>query len=88
MEKVKKLKSSRDEVIDEALKDGGVFYKNGVKIFVDNPDNFNLREVPTGYWIKTAMGFTCYFKNTTRQEAQKACNDVFGAGRFTVNSKV
>lgn len=82
------VKNSSETLIQKALQSGGIVYVDGVRVYVDNPDDFESLDAPTGFWVKNALGFKVYFKNTTRQAAQKACNTLFGSGRYTVNSKV
>jgi len=81
-------KNSSELQVNEALANGGVVYVKNIRVFVDNPKNFSVVESPTGFWIRNAMGFHTYFKAQTRQKAQEACNELFGVGRYTVNSKV
>lgn len=83
-----KAKNSQDIEINKALQEGGIVYVKGVRVFVDNPNNFSVVAHPTGFWIRNAMGFHTYFQTTTREKAQEACNELFGSGRYTVNSKV
>lgn len=88
--KTKKLKSSSDAEIMEVIQNGGIAYIDGVRVFVDNPRNFNIVEAASGYWITNAMGFKTYFKvrNGCRVTAQNACDVMFGKGRYKVNSRV
>lgn len=80
--------NSKQIEIDNALTSGGVIYVSGVKVFIDNPNNYDVFAPATGYWITNAQGWKTYFKSQNRADAQKACNDLFGAGRYTVNTKV
>ncbi|AYD82421.1 hypothetical protein Aci011_015 [Acinetobacter phage vB_AbaM_B09_Aci01-1] len=84
----KKSKNSTEVEISEALANGGIIYVNNCRVFIDNPKNFSIFESPTGFWIKNAMDFMTYFKATTREKAQEACDELFGKGRYKVNSRV
>lgn len=82
------IKNSNNDVVEKALELGGVFYCNGTQVYIENPDDFDTVCSPTGFWIKTAMGFKAYIKAQSRRGAQDVVNAVFGKGRYTVNSKV
>lgn len=81
-------KKSNKMDIDNAMLVGGVVYVCGVKVFIDNPNNYDVFALATGYWITNALGWKTYFKAKDRSTAQKACNEMYGAGRYTVNTKV
>lgn len=84
---VSKKKNSPQDVIDHATMFGGVIYVGGCRVFIDNPENFDVFDVSTGFWIMNAFGWRVYFKCKLRSEAQVACNALYGAGAYTVNSK-
>ena len=81
-------KQSSQEVIDGVLMNGGVIYVDGVQVYVDNPNDFETISSPTGFWLKSAMGYFVYLKAKSRVIAQEVTNKLFGKGRYTVNSKV
>lgn len=81
-------KNSNQAEIDNAMLVGGVVYLQGVKVFIDNPDNYDIFAPSTGYWITNALGWKTYFKAKDRSTAQSACNAMYGVGRYTVNTKV
>lgn len=83
-----KSKESKLHEIDKVMKDGGVIYIEGVKVFIDNPNNLDVIQAPTGYWVTNAMGWKTYFKTVLREDAQKACNKLYGFRAYIVNSKV
>ena len=74
--------------LNEVLTNGGVLKIKGTTVFVDNPDNLNYYTSATGYYIVSAQGWKVYFKCRDRKRAQAVCNELFGSGRYTVNSKV
>lgn len=82
------VKDSKKEVIEKALLEGGLIYVAGCRVFIDNPSNYDCIEAPTGFWIRNAMGWITYFKCPDRPKAQKACNELYGAKAYTVNSKI
>ncbi len=74
--------------LNDVLINGGIIKIKGTTIFVDCPDNLNYYTSATGYYIVSANGYKVYFKCRDRQRAQFVCNELFGAGQYTVNSKV
>ena len=74
--------------LNDVLINGGVLQIKGTTVFVDNPNNLNYYTSASGYYIVSANGYKVYFKCRDRQRAQAVCNEVFGSGRYTVNSKV
>ena len=74
--------------LNDVLINGGVLKIKGTTVFVDNPNNLNYYTSASGYYIVSANGYKVYFKCRDRQRAQAVCNEVFGSGRYTVNSKV
>ena len=74
--------------LNDVLVNGGVLKIKGTTVFVDCPTNLNYYTSATGYYIVSANGYKVYFKCRERQRAQAACNELFGSGRYTVNSKV
>lgn len=84
------VKDSNQEEIQKVLSNGGIIYLTGVRIYVDNPSDYETVESPTGFWVLNAMGWRTYFKcpDNARMKAQKACDALFGVGAYKVNSKV
>ena len=74
--------------LNDVLTNGGILRIKGTTVFVDNPNNLNYYTSATGYYIVSANGYKVYFKCRARSKAQSVCNELFGAGRYTVNSKV
>ena len=74
--------------LNDILINGGVIKIKGTTVFVDNPDNLNYYTSASGYYIVSAQGWKVYFKCRDRKRAQSVCNELFGSGRYTVNSKV
>ena len=74
--------------LNSVLSSGGLIKIKGTTVFVDNPDNLNYYTSATGYYIVSAQGWKVYFKCRDRKRAQAVCNELFGSGRYTVNSKV
>lgn len=74
--------------LNDVLTKGGILRVKGTTVFVDNPDNLNYYTSASGYYIVSAQGWKVYFKCRERQRAQSVCNELFGSGRYTVNSKV
>ena len=74
--------------LNDVLSSGGVLKIKGTTVFVDCPTNLNYYTSATGYYIVSAQGWKVYFKCRERQRAQSICNELFGSGRYTVNSKV
>ena len=74
--------------LNDVLTNGGILRVKGTTVFVDNPDNLNYYTSASGYYIVSAQGWKVYFKCRERQRAQSVCNELFGSGRYTVNSKV
>lgn len=83
----KSSKNSTEQQIQEAMLNGGLIYVANCRVYIDNPENYDLVEAPTGFWIKNALGWNTYFKCPTRQKAQEACDKLYG-GSYKVNSKV
>ena len=86
------FKVSMGEIIladlNDVLVNGGILKIKGTTVFVDCPTNLNYYTSATGYYIVSAQGWKVYFKCRDRQRAQSVCNELFGSGRYTVNSKV
>ena len=74
--------------VNDVLANGGILKIKGTTVFVDCPTNLNYYTSATGYYIVSANGYKVYFKCRERSKAQSVCNELFGAGRYTVNSKV
>ena len=74
--------------LNEVLSKGGIIKVKGCTVFVDNPDNLNYYTSPSGYYIRNAQDWLVYFKCRERAKAQLVCNEIFGSGQYTVNSKV
>ena len=74
--------------LNDVLSSGGIIKIKGTTVFVDNPNNLNYYTSATGYYIVSAQGWKVYFKCRERQRAQAVCNELFGSGRYRVNSKV
>ena len=74
--------------LNDVLSNGGIIKIKNTTVFVDNPDNLNYYTSASGYYIVSAQGWKVYFKCRERQRAQAVCNELFGSGRYTVNSKV
>ena len=74
--------------LNDVLVNGGILRVKGTTVFVDNPDNLNYYTSASGYYIVSAQGWKVYFECRERQRAQSVCNELFGSGRYTVNSKV
>ena len=74
--------------LNEVLSKGVIIKVKGCTVFVDNPDNLNYYTSATGYYVVSAQGWKVYFKCRERQRAQQVCNELFGAGKYFVNSKV
>ena len=74
--------------LNDVLSSGGVLKIKGTTVFVDCPTNLNYYTSASGYYIVSAQGWKVYFKCRDRQRAQSVCNELFGSGRYTVNSKV
>ena len=86
------FKVSMGEIIladlNDVLVNGGILKIKGTTVFIDCPTNLNYYTSATGYYIVSAQGWKVYFKCRDRQRAQSVCNELFGSGRYTVNSKV
>lgn len=82
------MSNASEQKIQKAMLKGGVVHILGVKVFIDHPKNYDVLEPETGFWILNSSGAKTYFKCRERTDAQKACNELYGAGRYTVNSKV
>ena len=86
------FKVSMGEIIladlNDVLVNGGILKIKGTTVFIDCPTNLNYYTSATGYYIVSAQGWKVYFKCRERQRAQSVCNELFGSGRYTVNSKV
>ena len=74
--------------LNDVLVNGGILKIKGTTVFVDCPDNLNYYTSASGYYIVSANGYKVYFKCRDRKRAQAVCNELFGSGRYTVNSKV
>lgn len=74
--------------LNDVMMNGGSIRVLGVTVFFDNPNNLNYYTSATGYYIRNAQDWLVYFKCRERSKAQTVCNEIFGAGRYTVNSKV
>ena len=74
--------------LNDVLANGGILKVKGTTVFVDNPTNLNYYTSASGYYIVSAQGWKVYFKCRERHKAQMVCNELFGSGRYTVNSKV
>lgn len=74
--------------LNGVLTKGGIIKVKGCTVFVDCPDNLNYYTSPTGYYVVSAQGWKVYFKCRERAKAQLVCNEIFGSGQYTVNSKV
>lgn len=74
--------------LNEVMSKGGTVKVLGVTVLFDNPNNLNYYTSPTGYYIRNAQDWLVYFKCRERSKAQAVCNEIFGTGRYTVNSKV
>ena len=74
--------------LNDVLSNGGVLKIKGTAVFIDCPTNLNYYTSATGYYIVSAQGWKVYFKCRERQRAQSVCNELFGSGRYRVNSKV
>ena len=74
--------------LNDVLSNGGVLKINGTTVFVDCPTNLNYYTSATGYYIVSANGYKVYFKCRDRQRAQSVCNELFGKGAYTIQSKL
>lgn len=74
--------------LNDVLSNGGVLKIKGTTVFIDCPTNLNYYTSASGYYIVSAQGWKVYFKCRERQRAQSVCNELFGSGRYRVNSKV
>ena len=74
--------------LNDVLVNGGILKIKGTTVFIDCPTNLNYYTSATGYYIVSAQGWKVYFKCRERQRAQSVCNELFGSGRYRVNSKV
>ena len=74
--------------LNDVLVNGGILKIKGTTVFIDCPTNLNYYTSATGYYIVSAQGWKVYFKCRERQKAQNVCNELFGSGKYTVNSKV
>ena len=74
--------------LNEVLTNGGVLKIKGTTVFVDNPDNLNYYTSVSGYYIVSAQGWKVYFKCRDRKRAQAVCNELFGKGAYTIQSKL
>ena len=74
--------------LNEVMLHGGTVRVLGTTVFFDNPNNLNYYTSASGYYIRNAQDWLVYFKCRERQRAQAVCNELFGSGRYTVNSKV
>ena len=74
--------------LNDVLSNGGIIKIKNTTVFVDNPDNLNYYTSASGYYIVSAQGWKVYFKCRDRKRAQAVCNELFGSGRYRVNSKV
>ena len=74
--------------LNDVLVNGGILKIKGTTVFVDCPTNLNYYTSAIGYYIVSAQGWKVYFKCRERKRAQAVCNELFGSGRYTVNSKV
>lgn len=81
-------KNSTEQVVNQATLNGGIIYVNNVRVYIDNPNNFDVLDSASGFWIRNAMGWKVYFKCPTREKAQATCNELYGKGSYTVNSKI
>lgn len=82
------VKNAKESEVLNCISNGGKFYVEGCLVYIDNPNNFDCVEAATGFWITNAMGLKTYFKCPDRKKAQMACNKLYGAGVYTVNSKI
>ena len=74
--------------LNDVLSNGGIIKIKNTTVFVDNPDNLNYYTSATGYYIVSAQGWKVYFKCRERQRAQAVCNELFGKGAYTIQSKL
>lgn len=74
--------------LNGVMMNGGLIKVKGVSVLFDYDTNLNYYGSLTGYYIINSLGYKVYFKCRERQKAQLVCNEIFGAGRYTVNSKV
>lgn len=74
--------------LNEVMLNGGTVRFLGVTVLFDNPNNLNYYTSPTGYYIRNAQDWLVYFKCRERAKAQLVCNEIFGSGKYFVNSKV
>ena len=74
--------------LNSVLSSGGLIKIKGTTVFVDNPDNLNYYTSASGYYIVSAQGWKVYFKCRDRKRAQAVCNEVFGKGAYTIQSKL
>lgn len=74
--------------LNDVMLKGGTIRVLGTTVFFDNPNNLNYYTSASGYYIRNAQDWLVYFKCRERQKAQLVCNEIFGAGQYTINSKV
>lgn len=79
---------SFDTDLNKVMSEGGLIKVNGVSVLVDNPDNLNYYGSCSGYYIKNAQDWMVYFKCRDRPKAQATCDMIFGAGQYTIQSKL
>lgn len=77
-----------DTDLKEVMSKGGLIRVNDISVLFDNPDNLNYYGSCSGYYIRNAQDWMVYFKCRERSKAQTICNELFGSGRYTVQSRV
>ena len=74
--------------LNDVLTNGGILKIKGTTVFVVNPDNLNYYTSASDYYIVSAQGWKVYFKCRDRKRAQAVCNELFGKGAYTIQSKL
>lgn len=74
--------------LNDVMLHGGMVKLLGVNVLFDYDTNLNYYGAATGYHITNGLGYKVYFKCRERSKAQMVCNELFGAGQYTVQSKV
>ena len=74
--------------LNDVMLNGGMIRVNGINVLFDYDTNLNYYGSSTGFYIVNSLGYKVYFKCRDRQRAQMVCNELFGVGQYTINSKV
>ena len=74
--------------LNDVMLNGGMVRVNGINVLFDYDTNLNYYGSSTGFYIVNNLGYKVYFKCRDRRKAQETCDVIFGAGQYTVNSKV